>query len=113
MRLQTDQHLFSECRQRDTHLFIKVDLLQVVVERIWEAGSYESVLRVICNALGVELALEEFESECVVQYSDVPSGWWVEVLGDGCTLFDGMSGDEAGSESDGWNEGVTHLELLN
>lgn len=78
----------------ETSLFIIVYLLQVLVERVWEASSDEVGLSVVGKTLVVELAFKVLESESIVEDGGVATWWRVEVRCDGLALFDGSSGHE-------------------
>lgn len=70
--LQLDRGSDASCREgtrqeADVGLLVKVDLHQVGVEGIGEAGGYEVGLGVVCKSLLVELSFKVFESQGIVE----------------------------------------------
>jgi hypothetical protein len=95
------------------HLFVIGNLLQVCVEWVWESSGDKLLLGEVLQSVYVELALEVFESESIVENGDVSSWGRVEVFGDwrsSITLFSGSCSNEAERSKDREDVRVTHLE---
>ena len=88
----------KEQRRKHYHLII-VDLLQVVVEWVGEPSIDEILPAKLGEALHVELPLEVFESQCIVQDGEVASRNGVG------TLLNWSCGNKAGTSSNGCKDG--------
>jgi len=91
--------------ERDVGLFVDVDLLQVLVEGICEAGVDKLGLRVIGDAFLVDLPLEVFERQGVVEDDAIVDDRGED---DVVTLLDGRGGAEARYEESGGGGGEIH-----
>lgn len=94
--------------ERDVGLFVDVDLLQVLVEGICEAGVDELGVRVIGDAFLVEIPLEAFERQGVVEDDAIVDDRGED---DEVTLLDGRGGAEARYEENGGGGGEIHYGL--
>lgn len=94
--------------ERDVGLFVDVDLLQVLVEGICEASVDELGVRVIGDAFLVEIPLEAFERQGVVEDDAIVDDRGED---DEVTLLDGRGGAEACYEENGGGGGEIHYGL--
>jgi hypothetical protein len=88
----------KERRRKHYHLII-VDLLQAIVEWVGEPSIDEILLAKLGETLHVELPLEVFESQCIVQDGEIAS------RNDVGTLLNWSCGGKAGTSSNGCKDG--------